>query len=311
MKIMVTGGAGFIGSTVVDAYIAAGHDVVVVDNLDSGRIENLNPKAKFYLMDVRSPELRKVFELEQIEVINHHAAQKSVPHSVADPVLDAQINILGILNLLELAVEFGVKRVIFSSTGGALLGDADVIPTPEDAPVHTISPYAITKFTSEKYLEFYRLTHGLTYVVLRYANVYGPRQIAEGECGVTPIFLENLLNNRPSRLFAYADMPDGCTRDYVYVGDVARANVLALEKGDNLIFNIGTGQEVSTRQVYRLLQEATGKYDVPLIPAGERVGDLRRSALDITRAREVLGWEPQVDFLTGLKETVAYFTSGK
>lgn len=307
MKIMVTGGAGFIGSAVVDAYIAEGHDVVVVDNLDSGRIENINPKAKFYLMDVRSKDLRKVFELEKIDVINHHAAQKSVPHSVEDPILDAEINVLGILNLLELAVEFEVKRFIFSSTGGALLGDAEVIPTPEDAPVQTISPYAITKLISEKYLEFYRITHGLTYVVLRYANVYGPRQIAEGECGVTPIFLDNLLNDRPSKLYAYADMPDGCTRDYVYVGDVARANVLALEKGDNLIFNIGTGKEVSTGQVYRYLQEATGKYDVPLIPAGERVGDLRRSALDITRAREVLGWEPQVDFPTGIKETVAYF----
>ncbi|NLM53410.1 MAG: NAD-dependent epimerase/dehydratase family protein [Firmicutes bacterium] len=307
MKILVTGGAGFIGSTVVDAYIAAGHDVVVVDNLDSGRMENVNPQAKFYLMDVRSPDLKKVFELEKIDVINHHAAQKSVPHSVEDPILDAQINILGILNLLELAVEYGVKRVIFSSTGGALLGDAEVIPTPEESPVQTISPYTITKYTSEKYLEFYRLTHGLTYVVLRYANVYGPRQIAEGECGVTPIFLDNLLNDRPSKLYAYPDMPDGCTRDYVYVGDVARANVLALEKGDNLIFNIGTGQEVSTSQVYRYLQAATGKYDVPLIPAGARVGDLRRSALDITRAREVLGWEPQVDFPTGLKETVAYF----
>ncbi|HHT72274.1 MAG TPA: NAD-dependent epimerase/dehydratase family protein [Firmicutes bacterium] len=307
MKIMVTGGAGFIGSTVVDAYIAAGHDVVIIDNLESGRVENINPKAKFYLMDVRSPELRKVFELEKIDVINHHAAQKSVPHSVEDPVLDAEINILGILNLLELAVEFGVKRVIFSSTGGALLGDADVIPTPEDSPVQTISPYAITKFTSEKYLDFYRITHGLTYVVLRYANVYGPRQIAEGECGVTPIFLENLLHDRPSKLYAYEDMPDGCTRDYVYVGDVARANVIALDKGDNLIFNIGTGQEVSTGQVYRYLQDATGKYDVPLLPAGERVGDLRRSALDITRARKVLGWEPEVDFPTGLRETVAYF----
>ena len=228
-------------------------------------------------------------------------------HSVEDPVLDAEINILGILNLLELAVEFGVKRVIFSSTGGALLGDADVIPTPEDSPVQTISPYAITKFTSEKYLDFYRITHGLTYVVLRYANVYGPRQIAEGECGVTPIFLENLLHDRPSKLYAYEDMPDGCTRDYVYVGDVARANVIALDKGDNLIFNIGTGQEVSTGQVYRYLQDATGKYDVPLLPAGERVGDLRRSALDITRARKVLGWEPEVDFPTGLRETVAYF----
>ena len=305
---MVTGGAGFIGSNVVDSYISLGHDVVVVDNLHSGRIENVNPKAKFYLMDVRSPELDKVFELEKIDVINHHAAQKSVPASVKDPMGDADINIMGILSLLELAVKYDVKKFIFSSTGGALLGDADVIPTPETSAVSTVSPYAITKYISERYLDFYSLTHGLTYTVLRYANVYGPRQIAEGECGVTPIFLDNLLHNRPSTLYAYSHMPEGCTRDYVYVEDVARANVLALTKGDNTIFNIGTGIEVATAHVYKILQDVTGKHDVPLQQGGERVGDLERSALDITRAKEQLGWEPLTDFRTGLQKTVEYFT---
>lgn len=307
MKILVTGGAGFIGSNVVDAYIAAGHDVVVVDNLYSGRIENVNPQAKFYLLDIRSPEVEKVFELEKVDVINHHAAQKSVPASVENPIQDADINIMGILNLLELAVKNNVKKFIFSSTGGALLGDAEVIPTPETSPVSTVSPYAITKYISERYLDFYWLTHGLKYTVLRYANVYGPRQIAEGECGVTPIFLDNLLNDRASTLYAYSHMPEGCTRDYVYVEDVARANMLALTKGDNMVINIGTGIEVSTAAVYKLLQDVTGKHEIPLKHGGERVGDLERSALDITRAKEQLGWEPLTDFRTGLKKTVKYF----
>ncbi len=307
MKILVTGGAGFIGSTIVDAYLKEGHEVVVVDNLHSGRLENLNPRAKFYLLDIRSAELAKVFELEQFDVINHQAAQKSVPASVENPKLDADINISGTLNLLELAVEHKVKKIIFGSTGGALLGDADIIPTPETAPVNIISPYALTKYAGERYLDIYARTYGLKYTVLRYANVYGPRQVAEGESGVTPIFLENLLNDKPSTLYAYEHMPEGCTRDYVYVGDVARANVLALAKGDNTVFNIGTGQEISTSRVYKLLQEATGKKDVPLFAGGERVGDLERSALSIERAKEQLGWEPQVGFAEGLALTVEYF----
>lgn len=303
----MTGGAGFIGSNIVDVYLQAGHDVVVVDNLHSGRLENLNSKARFYLLDVRAPEMEKVFALEQFQVVNHQAAQKSVPASVKNPSFDAEINIFGILNLLKLAVQYGVEKFIYSSSGGALLGDAPQIPTPENSPLSLVSPYAITKYAGECYLDFYARTFGLKYTVLRYANVYGPRQAAEGESGVTPIFLENLLRDRPSILYASQDRPQGCTRDYVYVQDVARANLLALTKGENRVFNIGTGREVPTSQIYLLLQKATGKETLPLLPGGPRPGDLARSALDVTRAKEILGWEPRVSLEEGLARTVEYF----
>lgn len=302
MKILVTGGAGFIGSNVVDRYLEEGHEVVVVDNLSSGKVENLNPDAKFYLLDIRSAELAKVFELERPDVVNHHAAQKSVPKSVQDPRLDADINVMGLLNLLELCVKYKTRKFIFISSGGALVGDAKKIPTDETHEPKLISPYAITKYVSEKYLYFYAITYGLKYTVLRYANVYGPRQIPEGECGVVPIFMEQLLNGRPATLFAYSDMPRGCSRDYVYVEDVARANSLALVRGDNEIINIGSSREVYTEDVYNLLQEIMGT-DYPIIRAGERVGDVRRSVLDITKARQVLGWEPEVALREGLRKT--------
>ncbi|NLJ80974.1 MAG: NAD-dependent epimerase/dehydratase family protein [Firmicutes bacterium] len=311
MKILVTGGAGFIGSHIVDDYLMAGHQVVVVDNLSTGRLENLNPAASFYLLDIRSPEMKKVFELENFDLINHQAAQKSVPASVENPFLDAEINILGILNLLNLSVQYGVEKFIFSSTGGALVGDAGKIPAPEKAEVTAATPYAITKHAGERYLDFFARTRGLKFTVLRYANVYGPRQAGEGECGVIPIFLENLFKGRSSLLYAYKEDPEGCTRDYVYVKDVSRANLLALDLGDNTIINIGSGLEVSTSQVYRLLQEAAGKKKIPLKYGGERAGDLRRSALDITKAKEILGWEPKVDLEAGLAQTVKYYKSRK
>ncbi|MCL6549298.1 MAG: NAD-dependent epimerase/dehydratase family protein [Alicyclobacillus sp.] len=303
MKILVTGGAGFIGSNVVDAYVAAGHDVVVVDNR---RVqENLNPKAAFYQVDVRSPELADVFAREQPDVVNHHAAQKSVPKSVADPRLDADINILGLLNTLELCVRYRVNKVIFISSGGALAGDAGGVPAPESLPPALISPYAITKYMSEKYLHFYQVTHGLTYTVLRYANVYGPRQVPEGESGVVPIFMENLMHGRPSTLFAYPDMPRGTTRDYVYVDDVARANLLALERGDNEVLNIGSGREMYTEDVYHIIESVVGR-SIPLVRARERAGDLRRSVLDCTRAGQVLGWRAETDFTEGIRRTFEY-----
>lgn len=304
MKILVTGGAGFIGSNVVDAYIREGHEVVVVDDLSSGKKINIHPEATFYLMDIRSDDLQKVFDIERPDVVNHHAAQKSVPKSVDDPVLDADLNIIGLLNVLNQSVRYGVKKVIFISSGGALAGDAEVIPTDEDHMADMISPYAISKYVGEKYLHFYSVTHGLKYVTLRYANVYGPRQVAEGECGVVPIFMDNYLAGQPSELFAYADQPRGTTRDYVYVEDVARANVLALKKGEGLPINIGTGVEMHIEDIYRQMQEVLD-HDLPLIRKPERVGDVRRSCLDCTRAREILGWEAQVDFKEGIKRLYA------
>ncbi|MBX5436224.1 MAG: NAD-dependent epimerase/dehydratase family protein [Alicyclobacillaceae bacterium] len=303
MKILVTGGAGFIGSNVVDAYIREGHDVVVVDNR---RVErNLNPRAAFYQMDVRDPELARVFERERPEVVNHHAAQKSVPKSVEDPLLDADINILGLLNTLRWCVQYQVRKVIFISSGGALAGESDRLPTDETSQPVFLSPYAITKYMSEKYLHFYQVTYGLTYTVLRYANVYGPRQVPEGECGVVPIFFENLLQGRPSTLYTYPDMPRGTTRDYVYVDDVARANVLALSKGDNEVLNIGSGREMYTEDVYHVIESVVGRR-LPLIRAGERVGDLRRCVLDCTRAQKVLGWRAETDFEEGIRKTFEY-----
>jgi len=302
MKILVTGGAGFIGSHVVDAYIKAGHDVVVVDNLTTGSYGNINPKARLYLLDVRSSEIEKVFALEQPDVVNHHAAQKSVPKSVQNPILDAELNVIGLLALLENCIRSGVKRFIFSSSGGALASDASRIPTTETDVPQLMSPYAITKFTGEKYLSFYAHNYGLTYVALRYANVYGPRQVPEGECGVVAIFMENIINSRPSMLMAYDDMPKGCSRDYVYVEDIARANALALSRGDNLVLNIGSGKELYIADAYENIARIA-ESDLPLVRTGQRPGDIRRSAIDSTSAHTILGWYPETAFKEGIKQT--------
>jgi UDP-glucose 4-epimerase len=306
MKVLVTGGAGFIGSNVVDNYLKAGHQVVVVDNLSSGRMENLNPQAKFYLLDIRSPELEQVFAIEKPEAVAHLAAQKSVPHSVEDPILDAEINIIGLLNLLKCSVKYKIAKFVFISTGGALYGDAAEVPTQEDCPPQMVSPYAITKYTSEKYLFFYQWLSGLKYTVLRLANVYGPRQIPEGECGVVPIFMSNLLAGKPSKLFAYSDMPRGTTRDYVFVEDVCGAAVLALTKGEGEAFNIGSGRETATAELYEMLQKEMGTA-LALVNAGERQGDVRRSVLDCAKAKTGLGWQPQFTLEEGLKKTVEYY----
>ncbi|RMG03140.1 MAG: NAD-dependent epimerase/dehydratase family protein [Nitrospirae bacterium] len=313
MKILVTGGAGFIGSNVVDGYIRAGHEVVVVDNLYTGRMENLNPRAGFYLMDVRAGELEKVFEIERPDVVNHHAAQMSVPASVEDPRFDADVNIMGILNLLENSVRYGVKKFIFISTGGAVYGEKEDLPTSEDAVPEPRSPYAITKYSSEIYLNYYRFQHGLDYTILRYANIYGPRQVPHGEAGVVAIFTRKMLSGELPTIYRYPDQEDGMTRDYCYVGDVVRANILALEGGSATVFNIGTGVETTTGELYRTVLGALRdegialdeRFDTP--NKGEaRPGDLRRSALDYGRAERELGWSPEYDLIKGIRETVRY-----
>lgn len=311
MKILVTGGAGFIGSNVVDAYIEAGHEVVVVDNLYTGRRENIHPDARFYLLDIRAPELHKVLEHERPHVINHHAAQISVPASLKAPLFDASINIEGLINLLEGARAVRTRKVIFISSGGAIYGEAKEYPTSETSPLQPLSPYAIAKAVSEKYLAFYQHQYGFEYTVLRYANIYGPRQIPHGEAGVVAIFMDQLLAGRPCVLYHFPEEPDGMIRDYCYVEDVVRANILALEAGSEEAFNIGTGKETRTKVLFETISEAinrrTHSLDQALrtpMRALARPGDLTRSCLQTEKARRLLGWEAITDLAAGIDRTL-------
>jgi UDP-glucose 4-epimerase len=307
MKVLITGGAGFIGSHVADAYLNAGHDVVVLDNLATGNMENIPSKAKFYLMDIRSQELDKVFELEKPEIVNHLAAQISVTVSTRDPMQDARVNALGMLNLLGTAVRHSIKKFVFSSTGGAIYGDTEIMPTPESHPPQPISPYGIHKFLGEHYLRFYADQYGLAYTVLRYANVYGPRQNPLGEAGVVSIFINTLLKGETPTVFAYSEEPEGMLRDYVYVGDVAGANLLAANHGDGELINIGTGRTTTTGALYQMISSFFK--DPPQPKHGEaRPGDLRRSCLEIRQANEILGWKPSIDLKEGLSRTVEFFS---
>jgi UDP-glucose 4-epimerase len=307
VKILVTGGAGFIGSNVVDGYLRAGHEVLVVDNLYTGRRSNVNPQARFYELDIRSPEVRRVMELERPDVLNHHAAQMSVPDSVSDPIFDADINIKGFLNLLEAAVRFKTKKVIFVSSGGAIYGEPSEYPTSEDCEPRPLSPYAITKYCSEHYLVFYRHQYGLEYTTLRYSNIYGPRQVRHGEAGVAAIFMDNLLKGVDSTLNHFPDDEEGMIRDYCYVGDVVKANLYALGRGDGDFFNIGTGQGTKTVALYDMIFEAfkrarPGVSDKLAAPVKRlaRPGDLTKSCLVVKKASAGLGWTPE----TGLKEGI-------
>lgn len=312
LKILITGGAGFIGSNVADAYIQAGHEVVVVDNLFTGKMENLNPKAKFYLMDVRSAEIRKVFEIEKPDIVNHHAAQMSVPASVEDPGFDADVNVKGLINVLEAARRNGTRKVIFISSGGAVYGNATEYPTSEAYQPEPASPYAITKFVSEKYLAFYRHQYGLDYTVLRYANIFGPRQVPHGEAGVVAVFMDRLISGKDCVVYRYPEDPRGMTRDYCFVGDVARANLLALEKGSAQAFNIGTGVATHTLDLYKAIHEAVkGRIDIPEgledpEMGDARPGDLKRSCLNYGKAEKELGWEPRAGLKEGLGLTLQW-----
>ncbi|MEW6218452.1 MAG: NAD-dependent epimerase/dehydratase family protein [Thermodesulfobacteriota bacterium] len=311
MKILVTGGAGFIGSNVVDAYVAAGHEVTVVDNLFTGRWENLHPQARFVLMDVRAAEVDKLFVRERFDLVNHHAAQMSVPASVADPAFDADVNVRGFINLLEASRRHGVRKVIFISSGGAIYGEAAEYPTSEACPPQPLSPYAITKAVSEQYLAFYRHQYGLDYTVLRYANIYGPRQVPHGEAGVVAIFMDRLLAGQGCTLFHFAGEPAGMTRDYCFVGDVTAANLAALEQGSGQAFNIGTGRPTRTRELFNAILAAVRRRR-PDLPAGladlscqpARPGDLSRSCLQVEAAAAGLGWQARTSLEEGLAKTL-------
>ncbi|MCD4796532.1 MAG: NAD-dependent epimerase/dehydratase family protein [Candidatus Cloacimonetes bacterium] len=306
MKILVTGGAGFIGSNVVDEYVSLGHEVVVVDDLSTGFEHNVNPEATFYKVDIRSKELAEVFDKEKPEIVNHHAAQISVPVSVKDPEFDAEVNVVGFLNLLQNCVKYNVKKVISISSGGAIYGEAEEYPTTENYNPVPLSPYAINKLVSEKYLHFYHHQFGLNYTVLRYANVFGPRQIPHGEAGVVSIFITNFLNDIQSHLYAFKEKPDGMIRDYVFVKDIVNANVIALKKGNLDAFNIGTGLETTTGELYREISNQMNE-NVEPIKGDARPGDIRKSCLHIEKARKKLGWEPVFSLQEGVRETIDFF----
>jgi UDP-glucose 4-epimerase len=305
MKILVTGGAGFIGSHVVDTYLEAGHEVVVVDNLATGQREHLNLNARLYELDIGSPKLAEVFEAEQPQIVNHHAAQAAVPRSVEDPQFDARVNVLGTLNLLQCCVRYGVQKVIYASTGGALYGEPERIPVPEEHPIRPVSPYGVSKYAGELYLQCFWAVHGLPYVILRYANVYGPRQDPYGEAGVVAIFTQRMLSGEQPVIYG-----DGTqTRDFVYVGDVARANLLALD-AEEVVVHIGTGEETTVNELYEQLARLAG-FQGPAKYGPPRPGDVYRIALDVRKAKELLGWEARTSLKEGLAKTVEAFRRGK
>jgi len=305
MRVLVTGGAGFIGSHVADAFLVAGHDVGVIDDLSSGSKDNLDPRVRFWQMDIRDPALESIIGEFRPEMISHHAAQMSVGVSVREPKRDADINILGTLNLLEAAVRHQVRRVLFASTGGAMYGDFAVPPTPETVFPEPVSPYGVAKLAVERYLHAFRSMHPLEAVALRYANVYGPRQNPHGEAGVVAIFARAVVEER---LFTI-NGDGGQTRDYTYVGDIVQANLLAaaLRIEDRMpILNVGTGVETSVNDLVTILQETVGR-PLRFQHGPAKPGEQRRSALDAGLAKRILGWQPTVDVRVGLARTLAWF----
>ncbi len=302
MKILVTGGAGFIASHIADAYLAGGHEVVIIDDLSSGKRANLPEAAKFYHADIRSPEAREIVRNEAPQVLSHHAAQMDVRRSVADPAFDAEVNVLGLINMLEGAREVGVERVIFASSGGATYGEQEEFPAPETHVHNPLSPYGITKATGEHYLYYYHAVYDLPYVALRYGNVFGPRQDPHGEAGVVAIFTERLLAGQTPTINGDGKQ----TRDNVFVGDVVRANVAALTTDFVGPVNIGTGIETDVNALYAHLRVLTGSpSQAQYGPA--KAGEQRRSVIAITRAAEVLGWRPETPLEEGLRRTVEFF----
>ena len=302
MRLAVTGGAGFIGSHLVDALVTRGDDVLVIDDLSRGRREQVNPAARLLVLDVGDASLRDAIADWRAEVVLHEAAQIDVRYSVRDPVADAHANVVGTVNLLAACTAAGVRRVVFASTGGAIYGDTGVIPTPETHPCAPFSPYGTSKLCAETYGGTFQRIRGLEFVALRYGNVYGPRQDPHGEAGVIAVFATRLLRGEPAVINGDGDQ----TRDYVYVGDVVRANLRALDVATPAVFNIGTGCETDVNTLFRRLRELAGA------AAEERhgpaqPGEQRRSCLDIGAARAELGWEPEVSLDDGLARTLAFF----
>ena len=306
MKVLITGGAGFIGSNVADGLIAEGYEVIIVDDLSNGRKENIPEKAKFYKTDVREKELEDVFKAERPDMVIHNAAQLSVRISVEDPLLDAGINIIGGLNLINNCKKYEVKKIIFASSGGTVYGDQKVFPADESHPLAPISPYGVAKLATEHYLYYYLSIYGLDYIALRYANIYGPRQDPHGEAGVVAIFSNMMLAGETPRING-----DGLqTRDYVYVGDVVRVNIAAIRSDFTGPVNIGTGTETDVMTLFNVLKEASGR-DIEEKHGPAMVGEQMRSVLDNSFAGKVLGWKPEVSIEEGLKLTYEWFKENK
>jgi UDP-glucose 4-epimerase len=302
MKVLVTGGAGFIGSHITEHLIDAGAEVVILDDLSSGKRESVHPRARLCQADIGSATIHALFERERFDCLDHHAAQMNVRRSVDDPMFDARVNIVGSLNLLQAAVATGVKKVVFASTGGAIYGEQLTFPADETHQTNPLSPYGVAKLAVEKYLAFYAAVYDLPYVALRYANVYGPRQDPHGEAGVVAIFSERLLRGEPAIINGDGEQ----TRDFIYVDDVVRANVLAVTTDLSGIYNVGTGQETSVNVLYAHLTKHAGatlppRHDPP------KPGEQRRSVLDYRKLQAVANWTPTVSLEEGLRRTVVYF----
>jgi UDP-glucose 4-epimerase len=304
MRIVVTGGAGFIGSHLVDAFIAAGHEVVVIDNLWShggGRRENLHPRASFVHMDIRDEAVKRIFHEVKPELVYHHAAQHSVAIGARDPQFDANVNVIGMLNVMDAAVAAGTRKVIFASSA-ATYGEVTQLPVDEKTPQIPVSPYGISKMVTEHYLRFYKLDHGIDYTSLRYGNVYGPRQDPNGEAGVIAIFIGKFLGGDGVRI----DWDGEQSRDYVYVGDVVKANLAAMTKGSGEMYVIGAGKRTTVNQVYSSLVAASG-IEPAITHAPRRAGDVRDIYFDPRKAERELGWKAEVDVVSGMRETFNYF----
>lgn len=302
MKILVTGGAGFIGSHLTDALIERGHQVVIIDNLVTGQRQNINPKAKFYEADIRGGNIAEIFQAERFDVVFHQAAQMDVRHSVADPRYDAEVNILGTLNLLQNCQKTEVKKFLFASTGGAIYGEQVAFPADEQHPCWPSSPYGVTKLTCERYIYFFGLQYGLKYALMRYANVYGPRQNPHGEAGVVAIFCQRMLKGEQPIINGDGKQ----TRDYVYVGDVVAANLAALDYPHNDYFNVGTGVESDVNLVFNRINETLGA-NCKETHGPTKPGEQLRSVLTYAKAKKLLSWEPKVNVAEGLQKTAHWF----
>lgn len=302
-KILVTGGAGFIGSNLVDKLLEEGHSVVVVDNLSTGNINLLSPLALFYQQDIRDYKVMDIiFETHHFDYVFHLAAQISVPESVENPKKDAEINILGTLNILSLSVKYGIKKIIFSSSGGAIYGENAPIPTTEDYCPNPISPYAISKLACEHYIKFFSKEFSLDYTILRYSNVYGPKQTPKGEAGVVAIFTENMLNNQEVTIYGTGEQ----IRDFVHVYDVIQANILSLDRAKNEIINISTNEATSINELFKIMKEEINYKKTPIYQQ-KRPGDLEVSVLSNEKAKEILNWQPSFNLKKGVKNTIEWY----